>query len=948
MRLTECALLQYQMMYEDEDEPPTGPAYKTLDVDPSLFTRHYQQQSFKQSLKVIHPSFNNFKILERIDVSNQLLGDTGVEALCAAIQGAPVQVLNLSGNQITDVGIRHLVGILRSLHKLTCLNLSWNTFGDLGISLLTDRNLYHSGTVTQYDLTYNTFSPLAGYHLGNLFLGDSQGFCPVSHLRLGGNANHRSPTWGDDFLKQFLSPFLKSPNIHRLKVLFLTDCSLTDVGLECIAGLLLCDKCALEELSLSKCFFTPKAKELLQRTFVLTHKRFQLFAHDCGVPVAELHHWQRDLINVSTEEKLRLQRALIRYDQALTCIATTQQALLSCHVAQYYLRQQMLNSWNIEAPARWQVNPMVYERNRMVHNLAEETGVALPTDPTTAAPPNSSPGGPSSPGSAGVLRKQFSSRLQQQASSSLTTTASTAPPPLRPSSATGSGKGGGTSTSTATAPPTALAASTSTSALPALPALQRGPSVVPPLNRAQSQQFVFTNATSAKTHNAFNTATFVDTELVRQITAQRNPVCRMLAQQLVALMEQSMFVHFLQEVLAFLNAQSFNQQEVPPVELVPALAQAARTELAYLHTDVKRLEALHVLRLPRWNATVDAILLEGKDFLRRIEQEQNEALALTAAMSSKSRSQRFPATTDTTTVGGGGGGGLSPAHSHKDLLATATNGSPTTTAKPFSRRSQQAAVRIVKVHNDERMERLFMMEEDAWAHTVELDRVDSTLIGDKYHFRLLHYAMVQISSAVMAQLQQQQQLNSSRMHGRSMGKGGRGSAQSLRSLTLSQHTQQEGQNASFVSNKSGASTPVLPAIGPTTGGVATTTRTTSSSAAAAAVLTSTSAVTASSGATNHNASFTFSDSLASARSDTSATSSTKQSKKLQRQAVAAERAAQQQWQLIIKEGQEYHRNLIRKAVPCATTLGPLGFFLYYLHTEYSKEVEASAAKPTAV
>jgi hypothetical protein len=181
-----------------------------------------------------------------------------------------------------------------------------------------------------------------------------------------------------------------------------------------------------------------------------------------------------------------------------------------------------------------------------------------------------------------------------------------------------------------------------------------------------------------------------------------------------------------------------------------------------------------------------------------------------------------------------------------------------------------------------------------------------------------------------------------------MGKGGRGSAQSLRSLTLSQHTQQEGQNASFVSNKSGASTPVLPAIGPTTGGVATTTRTTSSSAAAAAVLTSTSAVTASSGATNHNASFTFSDSLASARSDTSATSSTKQSKKLQRQAVAAERAAQQQWQLIIKEGQEYHRNLIRKAVPCATTLGPLGFFLYYLHTEYSKEVEASAAKPTAV
>lgn len=385
------------------------------------------------------------------------------------------------------------------------------------------------------------------------------------------------------------------------------------------------------------------------------------------------------------------------------------------------------------------------------------------------------------------------------------------------------------------------------------------------------------------------------------------------------------------------------------MELVPALAQAARTELAYLHTDVKRFEAIHLLRLPRWNATVDAILLEGKDFLRRIEQEQNDALALSAATSGKSRSQRFSNGNHPADLASSSSfvvGGLSPANSNKDLV---TNGSP---PKPFSRRSQQAAVRIVKVHNDERMERLFMMQEDAWAHTIELDRVDSTLIGDKYHFRLLHYAMVQISSAVLAQQQQQQQLNSSRMHGRSMNKG-RGSAQSLRSLTLSQHTQ-EGQNASFVSNKSmsGGSTPVLPAIG-TGGGTATNAAVTgtTSSSAAAALLTSTSAVTTSSA--NHNASFTFSDSLASARSDTSATSSTKpsgttSSKKLQRQAVAAERAAQQQWQLIIKEGQEYHRNLIRKAVPCATTLGSLGFFLYYLHTVYSKEVEASAAKPTAV
>jgi hypothetical protein len=372
-------------------------------------------------------------------------------------------------------------------------------------------------------------------------------------------------------------------------------------------------------------------------------------------------------------------------------------------------------------------------------------------------------------------------------------------------------------------------------------------------------------------------------------------------------MEQASFVHFLQEVLAFMVSQSFHQQELPTEENVPLLAQSARTELVDIQAELRQLEALHALRLPRWNSAVDAIILEGKDFLRVREQEQAAALTLADAEKKRLRQQKLLMLQSQQLDG------ASPSRKpDADGPMRLSTSSPVEGHGPqpvVTRTSRQkASVRLVKVLNDERMERLFMMQEDAWSHTIEEDRIDSSMIGLKYHFRLLNFALVQMISALHFQQQGQQHQNRlTRQHKKS-------SSNSLRNLSSSSNNNNSpkhadgsggGHNASYHSFKPSSSSVGSSFLPPISG-----------------------------------RSVTGSESLVSARSDTSVTSS---SKKQQRQAIAAERARQQQIQSIVAEGREYHRNLVRRAVPCANTLGSLGFFLYYLHTVYGKEVEAAAS-----
>lgn len=575
-------------MYEAVEDP-SGPAYKNLEVDDSLFTRNYTHPMFQDALRVVHKSFATFKTLERIDVAHQLIGDAGLADLCSHLRTAPVTYLNLSGNRITDIGVRHLAGILRSLHHLKFLNMSWNEITDTGIRTLCDRTHYHSGTVCQYDFTYNILTPVSGHYLGSLFIGDNsdQHACPVSELRLGGQASRISSSWGDSFFQQFCSPLLTSPNLSRLNVLHLVDFQLSDVGVQCLCGLLLCDRCGLIEINISRNFLSPKSRRLLFRTFVLTTHRFTLFAYDCGLSIEEVRDWQEHIINAPPEKKVLLRRMLLRNSDCSHTARVSQRALLQCHVAQYYLRQQQLNSWGgLKLPVRWQRVPLRYLTTRRQDRVALQQG---------------------SPPSSPSLAHSSSSKHR----------------PISPSAATTSGA--------------ALPAIAGTSTVAKAGGMESAPKPVDGDNNGNNlldDQDNNSNYDNRDDGDDEETALGGDTEeadeeLAQYLNTLRDVGARQLALSLHYLARQAQPIHALQDVLSFLSVthQSQLPTEIPPESQYPPLAWPARHDLLQQFTALQRTESLHNLRFVPWTRRVEQALWEGKRFLQDMVQKEATFLA---------------------------------------------------------------------------------------------------------------------------------------------------------------------------------------------------------------------------------------------------------------------------------------------------------------------------------
>ena len=72
-----------------------------------------------------------------IDLAGQLIGDAGLATLVTALYKAPVEVISLTRNKVTDIGlIQHLGPALRTWNHLKELYLNDNNFGDTGVEAL--------------------------------------------------------------------------------------------------------------------------------------------------------------------------------------------------------------------------------------------------------------------------------------------------------------------------------------------------------------------------------------------------------------------------------------------------------------------------------------------------------------------------------------------------------------------------------------------------------------------------------------------------------------------------------------------------------------------------------------------------------------------------------------------------------------------------------------------
>lgn len=322
--------------------------YHLLEVDPSLYTRNYEQSVYKETLRRIHPKLKDYVNIVKLDLGQQKIGNDRLEDLCKVLKGSKLEYLNLSGNELSDKGMDTLSNIMRSLGQIRSLNLSYNHFTDRGIESFVHIDRY-SPNLLELDLSYNILTKMSAYFIGYLF--KPKYLTEIHTLRLGGSVAHH--LWGDEFLQIFLCSLWENNRLKQLKALHLPEFGLTEEGFECLISFL-CSRHNLSLLTISKNFIHSKAIKhaLLLSLSINNPNLMKFFAIDCGLTFEETQS-----INTLSFENLQ------RNQLKLTWLERLQLAyfsLKSFYVSQekvFYILQSTMNSWKLESPLRWQPPP---------------------------------------------------------------------------------------------------------------------------------------------------------------------------------------------------------------------------------------------------------------------------------------------------------------------------------------------------------------------------------------------------------------------------------------------------------------------------------------------------------------------------------------------------------------------------------------------------------------
>lgn len=341
-------------LMSEDFEKNTKIVYKMLETDPSQFVRNYKHQVFEDLIKQVHPNFASFKNILKIDLSQQLIGDENCSKLCNSIRRSPVELLNLSGNVLTDVGITAVAHVQRSLKHLKSLNLSWNMFTDSGLEALFGEHRY-SSSLQELDISYNILNPISAFHLGFMFL-PSANSC-LSILRLGGTVSKK--LWGDDFLR-VLCGVLANNKLHRLKELHIPNFGITAAGYQCLATLLLCDDLInLDVLNISGNFVkSDSTKLLLTQAFSMSRAAFKLYANDCNFTVKDIGELQDLISNKAVENKSsdaihRINSGSSSGSREYALAYANVKVLNQCHLESYHVKHLSTHTRRVEIPPKW-------------------------------------------------------------------------------------------------------------------------------------------------------------------------------------------------------------------------------------------------------------------------------------------------------------------------------------------------------------------------------------------------------------------------------------------------------------------------------------------------------------------------------------------------------------------------------------------------------------------
>ncbi len=153
----------------------TQPSYNGL-IQLDLDNNHLTEKAVKAL------GNSNIGVPNSISLANNPIGDEGAKALALASMFSGTMILSLPNTQITAQGVKYLLGSESLLLKgfLTYLDLSNNDLGDAGVEIITQSSAAKSLTVLYLENVGIT-------DFGAIALAKSENFGNISHLYAPGN-----------------------------------------------------------------------------------------------------------------------------------------------------------------------------------------------------------------------------------------------------------------------------------------------------------------------------------------------------------------------------------------------------------------------------------------------------------------------------------------------------------------------------------------------------------------------------------------------------------------------------------------------------------------------------------------------------------------------------------------------------------------------------------------
>lgn len=327
-----------------------NPPFYTPDIDPPHYERDFEYQVFEETLKLIHPKLECFHKIKKIDFSHQLLGDERLLRLCQQLRGCKVQYLNLAGNRLTDEGGKQLGLILRSLPNLKSLNLSWNHITDKTLQYITEENHY-SPSLEDIDLTYNCFTTLGAFYLNDLF--QNHVLTHIHTIRIGGTVDRH--TWGNEFLQILGSNIVGGNKLCNLRHIQCSEMTLSELGIYSLLGILCSAQCHVEYLNISHNLIASERLKtfFIQGMIACPNTKLQLQIVNCGFSVPQMKLLDRV---TQCPQKRFVFYDRLTYSQQLQLCVIALYANNQCMRQYFLMKQQILNTWKLASPPRW--NPL--------------------------------------------------------------------------------------------------------------------------------------------------------------------------------------------------------------------------------------------------------------------------------------------------------------------------------------------------------------------------------------------------------------------------------------------------------------------------------------------------------------------------------------------------------------------------------------------------------------